>query len=139
VDRPDTDGEEKKIGSVETPAVEPSDIRAIPTPLPVARPSRAPLVLGGLGAILGLAALGVAGWSYLDGQREVLRLASEVAQLRVSLDLYARGSEPAEAVPAIDDTALTDLSERLSSLEQTVRACSRCNARSSRHARCRWG
>ncbi|MBJ3786223.1 hypothetical protein [Devosia sediminis] len=63
--------------------------------------------LGGLAA--GLVALGFAAWSYGEGQKEILRLSTEVAQLRVSLDLYARNSPGAD---------LAQFGDRLTALEQ---------------------
>lgn len=81
------------------------------------RPPRAPqgpILLATIGLVLGLAATGIAAWTYMDGQREILRLSTELAQLRVSLDLYARNG-------AGSSTALADLAERLDSLEQNWR------------------
>lgn len=77
-------------------------------------PERWPGLLA-LGAILfGLAGFAFSGWVYVEGQREIVRLATEVAQLRVSLDLYMRsGTNTAD---------LADLTERLTELEQAARS-----------------
>lgn len=77
------------------------------------------LVLGTLGMICGLAGLGAAIWIYTEGQAETRRLASDIAQLRVSLELYARG---ASANPGADQSGLLDLSNRLAILEQNWRS-----------------
>ncbi len=61
---------------------------------------RAGLVLGTLGLLAGLTALGGTGWLYMQSQRDVLRLSTELAQLRVSLDLYARNAMAAATAPA---------------------------------------
>ncbi len=79
------------------------------------------LVIGLAGLAFGLAGLGAAAWLYNEGQAETRRLASDIAQLRVSLDLYARGAGSASDA---DDTDLTDLSNRLAVLEQNWRTSS---------------
>ncbi|MFC3703958.1 hypothetical protein ACFOOL_04235 [Devosia honganensis] len=73
-----------------------------------------PVVLGGLGVLLGLAALASAAWLHVETRREVLRLSTDLAQLRVSLDLYARSGSG-------DASQFTDLSNRLAILEQNWR------------------
>ena len=54
------------------------------------------------------------GWVYVEGQREIVRLSTELAQLKVSLDLYARSGA--------SSAGLTDLTERLTELEQAARS-----------------
>ena len=49
-----------------------------------------------------------------------MRLSTELAELRVSLDLYARGSRTAD-MGTPSSTALTDLANRLAILEQNWR------------------
>lgn len=129
MDRPESDRDHGGAGIVVTPDMRPSNVpHAAPARV---RPSssRAPLLLGLTGALLGLAALGVAGWSYFEDQREIKRLATDVAQLRLSLDLYARGNQasaagPAAAAPAANDTVITDLANRLAILELNWRGSS---------------
>lgn len=66
-----------------------------------------------LGALLfGLAGFGFSGWIYVQGQSEVLRLSTELAQLRVGLDLYARNGA--------NTAGLSDLGERLAALERAA-------------------
>ena len=77
------------------------------------RTSRWALLLGIAGLLLGTAGLGLAAWTQMEGQKEILRLSTELAQLKVSLDLYARS---AGATPD-----MTELLERVSTLEQTAR------------------
>ena len=87
-----------------------------PASPPTARPKagRWPLLLGIGGLALGFAALAVSIWTYGEGQREILRLSTELAQLRVSLDLYARnGTGSTEG--------MADLADRLTALEQGAR------------------
>lgn len=75
------------------------------------------LILGAMGLLAGLCGLGAAAWLHEAGQAEARRLASEIAQLRVSLDLYARGAgtgAPAQA----EGEALAALADRLAILEQ---------------------
>ncbi len=94
----------------------------LPGPVPPERKSRRSawaLSFGILGLVAGLAGLGAAAWLYAEGQAETRRLASEIAQLRVSLDLYARGAGTARTS---EDDSLTDLANRLAILEQNWRA-----------------
>jgi hypothetical protein len=68
-----------------------------------------------LGAILfGLSAFAFSGWVYVEGQREIIRLSTELAQLKVSLDLYVRNGG--------SSAGLTELTERLTELEQAARS-----------------
>lgn len=77
---------------------------------PLPRSGRWGIALGLAGLVFGLGALAVSAWTYNEGQREILRLSTELAQLRVSLDLYARNGA--------DSAALTEMDERLIALEQ---------------------
>ena len=72
------------------------------------------MLIGATGLIVGALSLGVAAWTYSEGQREILRLSTELAQLRVSLDLYARNGSGARDLSAFED--------RLSALETTARS-----------------
>ena len=86
------------------------EVRAPRARMRAGHPERWPGLVA-LGAILfGISAFAFSGWVYVEGQREIVRLSTELAQLRVSLDLYAR-SGPSGA-------GLTDLTERLTALEQ---------------------
>ncbi|KKB07597.1 hypothetical protein [Devosia chinhatensis] len=70
------------------------------------------LGIGALGVLIGMAGIGAALWLHEQGQSETRRLASEVAQLRLSLDLYARGNGAASA----EDVEA--LAARLTTLEE---------------------
>lgn len=86
------------------------EVRAPRARMATGHPERWPGLVA-LGAILfGLSAFAFSGWVYVQGQREIVRLSTELAQLRVSLDLYARSGA--------SSTGLTDLTERLTALEQ---------------------
>ncbi len=69
------------------------------------------LTIGFIGLASGLAGLGAAAFIYNQGQSETRHLASEIAQLRVSLDLYA------QRAGASDQSGLAALSERIGALE----------------------
>lgn len=102
-----------------TPDMRPiaSDARSFAAPKTASRLSVWALVLGAWGLVAGLSGLAAAAWLHETGQVETRRLASEIAQLRVSLDLYARGAgigAPAQA----DGEALAELANRLAILEQ---------------------
>lgn len=88
------------------------------------RPPRSNMLLTSVVALVGLAALATSTWVYTEMQREMLRISTEMAQLRLSLDLYAqRGAVPVstEAVPAGDASAIDALENRLAILEQNWR------------------
>jgi hypothetical protein len=86
--------------------------RPIPSGSP--RPARGLWLVATLAALLGLGGIGAAGLTYWESQREILRLSTELAQLRVSLDLYAqRGSS---------GSGLADVTERLDALESQAAA-----------------
>lgn len=90
------------------------EVRAPRARMGAGHPERWPGLVA-LGAILfGLSAFAFSGWVYVEGQREIVRLSTELAQLKVSLDLYVRnGGGSAD---------LTDLTERLTELEQAARS-----------------
>lgn len=97
-----------------TPEMRPLSGREREPAAPPHRPSKWPLILGFLGFVSGLAGLGAAAWIYTQGQAETRRIASEIAQLRVSLDLYARNGNALES----GANGLEDLENRLTALER---------------------
>lgn len=95
-------------------------------PPPEAKPKkrqrpRAGALLGGLGVVIGLASLAASAWIFSEMQREVLRVSTEVAQLRLSLDLYAQRSAAAPAGASGESPDLSALENRLAILEQNWR------------------
>lgn len=81
----------------------------------------APLAVG----LIGLVALGTTAWVYAETQREIRRISNDIAQIRVSLELYGRqqagSGEPAAADSADSAARLLDLSNRLALLEANQR------------------
>ncbi len=78
-------------------------------------------VIAGLVAIVALAA---SVWVYATSQREILRLATEVAQLRLSVDLY-RGQQPqtgASSETYSGSSEILNLRNRLAILEDAWRS-----------------
>lgn len=104
-----------------------SETRRAPAPdapFTMTRPSRSNRLWSGVVTLVGLAALATSGWVYTEMQREMRRVSTELAQLRLSLDLYAqRSAAPASAEPALEGegAALTALENRLAILEQNWR------------------
>ncbi|MCW5721564.1 MAG: hypothetical protein KIS86_10515 [Devosia sp.] len=86
---------------------------------------RVSTLVGAVAALVGVASLAVSAWVYSETHREVLRLATDVAQLRISLDLYAQRSGAA-APPATSSGAssaeLAELANRLAIIEQSWRS-----------------
>ena len=83
--------------------------------------SRMPLanVLSFVVGLVGIAALGASAWVYGDTQREIVRLSTDIAQLRVSMELFGRQ----QGTPSGTDTStLTDLANRLAILEESWRS-----------------
>lgn len=84
------------------------------------------LIFGICASVIGLASLAASAWIYTDMRREMMRVSTEIAQLRLSLDLYVQRSAataPAAAASteAPDTEALSALENRLSILEQNWR------------------
>ena len=77
-------------------------------------------ILAFVGGLVGVSAIALNAWTYTESRQEIVRLATEVAQLRLSLDLYAHRPEPA-AAPTVDPAAVTDLANRLAILEENWR------------------
>jgi hypothetical protein len=70
--------------------------------------------------LVGIAALAASAWVYASTQRDILRLSTEMAQLRLSLDLYMQQGGGAAAASTGGDMLL-DLSNRLAILEENWR------------------
>ena len=89
-------------------------------PAPLVPRRRLPLanVLSFVVGLVGAAALGSGAWVYAETQREIMRLSTDIARLRVSIELFSRQ----QGVPSGTDSAtFTDLSNRLAILEENWR------------------
>jgi hypothetical protein len=89
-------------------------------PAPAPLPPRMPLanVLSFVVGLVGIAAIATSAWIYSDTQREIVRLSTDIAQLRVSMELFGRQ----QGTPSGTDTStLTDLANRLAILEESWR------------------
>ena len=82
---------------------------------------RALSLLVGLVGVVGIAALAASAWIYASTQRDILRLSTEIAQLRLSLDLYMQQGGGTAAASTGGDMLL-DLSNRLAILEENWRS-----------------
>ncbi|QDZ11722.1 hypothetical protein [Devosia ginsengisoli] len=90
-------------------------------PVPAERRKGMPLanVLSFVVGLVGIAAIGASAWFYSETQREIVRLSTDIAQLRVSLELFGRQ----QGTPSGTDAAnLTDLANRLAILEESWRS-----------------
>jgi len=63
--------------------------------------------------LVGVAALGASAWVYGETRREIVRLSTDIAQIRLSLELFNRQQGTASA----DAATLDDLANRLSIIE----------------------
>jgi len=129
-DKPSQDRDETTVGGVT------ADMRVgAREKLGLSAPRKAPRrkwrlrpgsLLAGVAAVVGVAALATTAWTYTEMRREVLRISTEMAQVRLSLDLYAQRSSPqasaAVAAPTGSDTSLAAIENRLAVLEQNWRA-----------------
>lgn len=84
------------------------------------------LIFGICASVIGLASLAASAWIYTDMRREMVRVSTEIAQLRLSLDLYVqRGAATTAAATTSagtpDPEALSSLENRLAILEQNWR------------------
>lgn len=99
---------------------------AVKAPIKAKR-ARLPLtsVLSFVVGLVGVAAIGASAWTYADTRRDIARLSTDIAQIKLSLALYGQqqaGQPTAAATPAPDDTALTDLANRVGILEESWRS-----------------
>lgn len=81
-----------------------------------------PNLLGFVAGLVGVAALGASAWVYTESRRDFARLATDIAQIKLSLELFNRQQGEAGTPEAPDAAALTDLSNRISLLEETWRS-----------------
>lgn len=96
-----------------------------PSPRRRRRLPRATTTLSVVAALVGVTSLAASAWIYSETRRETLRLATDLAQVRLSLDLYARSIGTATpATPAVTspNAELSDLYNRLAILEQNWRS-----------------
>ena len=109
----------------ETPAVQ-SEAKAIVEPPKAPEPGRPnrrlPLanILSFVVGLVGVAAIGTAAWVYVETQRDIARISTDIAQIRLSLELFGQQDPAADAATGSDDSLL-DLSNRLAILEQNWR------------------
>ena len=85
-------------------------------PVPAQR-RRLPLanILSVVVGLVAIAAIGASAFVYSETQREIARLSTDIAQLRVSLELFGRQ----QGTPSgTDNASLTDLANRLAILEE---------------------
>ena len=96
------------------------DVQGESRPAPEPVRSRMPLanVLSFVVGLVGIAALGASAWVYSDTQRAIVRLSTDIAQLRLSMELFGRQQG---TPPETDNAALTDLANRLAILEESWR------------------
>lgn len=112
----------------QTPGFSSPDVSAEARPAPPHAPSRrhparhGSLVVASVASLIALAALGAAVWSYAETRRDILRLSTDIAQLRLSIELYARNLTAPVGTPAGDADRFDDLANRLAILEQAWRA-----------------
>lgn len=107
----------------ETPLVQ-SEPRS--DPAPSAERSRRGVslsnVLSFVVGLVGIAALGAAAWVYADTQRDIRRMSTDIAQIRLSLELFGRQQPGAASTSTTSNGELQDIANRLSILEQSWRS-----------------
>jgi hypothetical protein len=108
----------------DTPTIQ-SEPRPVVTP--EAAPSRkprlqAPVLLGFVAGLVGVVALGASAWIYTETRRDMGRLATDIAQIKLSLELFNRQQSAVPAPVSGDTAALTELNNRLSLLEENWRS-----------------
>jgi hypothetical protein len=89
-------------------------------PEPAVARARLPLanILSFVVGLVGVVALAASAWVYSETQRDVMRLSTDMAQLRLSMELFARQQD---APSGTDNADLSDLSNRLAILEESWR------------------
>lgn len=84
------------------------------------RPSGWNNILAFTVGIVGVAAIAATAFTYADTRREIVRLSTDLAQLRLTLDLLRQGMPTSAGVPG-DAAAMADLENRLALLEKNWR------------------
>ncbi|MET3901140.1 hypothetical protein ABIB57_005110 [Devosia sp. UYZn731] len=85
-----------------------------------AKPAQSARLLVFAVGLVAVAAIATSAWVYAETQRDLNRVATDIAQIRISLQLFSQQQRPGDiAVPASD--TLQDLSNRLGILEQNWR------------------
>lgn len=84
-------------------------------PLPLAN------ILSFVVGLVGIAALGATAWVYAETQREIMRISTDIAQIRLSLELYGQRQPAGAASATVGGDGLLDLANRLAILEQSWR------------------
>ncbi|MET3928062.1 hypothetical protein [Devosia sp. 2618] len=102
----------------ETPLVQSEPKPALDMPKKQRRGLAGTTVLSFVAGLVGVAAIGASAWVYAQTQRDIVRISTDIAQIRLSLELFGRQ----QGTPSTTDTAaLQDLSNRLSVLEESWR------------------
>ncbi|WEK04635.1 MAG: hypothetical protein P0Y65_21070 [Candidatus Devosia phytovorans] len=101
----------------ETPQVDIQDEKSSPALRERRGPSGAVLLSFVVG-LVAAASLGTSAWVYRDTQRQIAAVATDIAQFRLSLELFGR--QQGAAAPA-DTAKLADLTNRLDILEENWR------------------
>jgi len=98
-------------------------------PVPAPKTTLMPRLLTFATGLAAVAAIAATTWVYVETQRDIVRISTDIAQIRLSLELYGR-QQPASGAPASPTTApldgaasnqLLDLSNRLAILEESWR------------------
>ncbi|UJW83950.1 hypothetical protein [Devosia sp. SL43] len=109
--------------------IEARDTKQAAAPAQPERPARRlpwTSILSFVVGLVGVAALGATAWVYTETQREIVRMSTDIAQIRLSLELYGqRATGAARTAPGAD--GLLDLSNRLAILEQSWRGATPTN------------
>lgn len=71
--------------------------------------------------LVGVAALGATAWVYAETQRDIARVSTDIAQIKLSLELFGRQQPVAATSDDADAASLLDLSNRLAILESNWR------------------
>lgn len=101
------------------PGVSKSDIGA--PEIRSAKPSQSMRLFIFAVGLVAVAAIAASAWVYAETQRDLNRVATDIAQIRLSLQLFGQQQRPGDiAVPASD--TVQDLSNRLAILEQNWRS-----------------
>lgn len=110
----------------ETPAVQ-SEPKATVVPPRAGTPReparrRLPLanILSFVVGLVGIAAIGAATWVYVETRRDIDRISTDIAQIRLSLELFGQMNQ-ARDLTAGGDASLVDLANRIAILEQSWR------------------
>jgi type II secretory pathway pseudopilin PulG len=80
-------------------------------------------ILGFVVGLVSIAAIGASTWVFMQTQRDIVRMSQQIAEIKLSLELFGRQQAPvADQTGSVGSAELLDLSNRIAILEENWRS-----------------